>query len=571
MDIIRTGINLSKTIKNVTRFKEILTVFARNGFDEFISKTRIGDKIPEFVLPRSKVERPELAFSGMESQDWSKTIGYRLRLTFEELGPSFVKLGQLLSTREDMFDEGFIEEMKFLQDKVKGLPFTKLKKEVEDSLGDKISNVFEKVENKPIGTASIGIVFEGQLKSGEEVVIKVRRPNIDKIIETDFEIFYFIVTQIEKVSSEIKYLGISKVIEDFSTTLKSELDFRTEALNAKRMKTYVEKLDKSEVFYIPKTYDKYSSEKVLVIEKLKGIPFNNTKDITPKIPILEKKLNEGVEVFIHNLLVDGFFHADLHGGNFFLLENEVIGIIDFGLMGSLGKTNRSGLIAILYSIVNHNYENLVYEFLDVAEYDEIPNTDMLIRDFKDSLSPFIGLTVQQTNVSVLFGNIVKTLSKHKIYLPREWYIVFRALMTLDGVGKSLGIDFDIFGIIEKNIKPLIQEMFSTQKLLEESVWSIRDISSAMRIVPRHIRWFLKEISKKQYALELHLNGQEKAVKDLSNSLKYIGNSFIIASLLISGVIMTAQSGFKSFSDINAITWILWGLSIILFFKNLIRI
>ena len=196
-------------------------------------------------------------------------------------------------------------------------------------------------------------------------------------------------------------------------------------------------------------------------------------------------------------LKDGFFHADLHGGNFFLLENGTIGIIDFGLMGTLSKKGRKNFIAIIYSLITFNYENVVYEFLEVAQYDKIPDVDKLISDVKDALSPYVGLTVQQTDFSKVLKAVVSTLKTHEIFLPREWFIVFRALITLDGVGKSLGQDFDIYAMMEGDIKEIISSSLSKDELMEEGIWAAKDIISIARVVPRHIRWFLKDFSHKK--------------------------------------------------------------------------
>ena len=190
MDLIKTGIGISKTIKNVSRFREILTVLSRHGFSELILKSGLDKVIPGFVLP-ARVS--ELKNEDLSNDEWWQTFGEQLRLSFEELGPSFIKLGQLLSTREDILDPALIKELKFLQNKVKGIPFEVAKKVIEDNLGKKLSEVFLIIDEKPIGTASIGVVYKAQLHSGQKVVVKVRRPNIAKLIITDFEILIFIV------------------------------------------------------------------------------------------------------------------------------------------------------------------------------------------------------------------------------------------------------------------------------------------------------------------------------------------------------------------------------------------
>ena len=182
MDLIKTGIGISKTIRNVSRLREIVLVFAKHGFDEFIS-LGITSKIPNFVLPRSKRGIKEELDLETE-KDWPKVLGYRLRLCFEELGPAFIKFGQILSSREDLFDSSFIDEMKLLRDKVKSVPFSEVESQIEMSLGKPISKVFKSIDPTAIGTASIGVVFKGELLDGRQVVLKVKRPEIEKMMES---------------------------------------------------------------------------------------------------------------------------------------------------------------------------------------------------------------------------------------------------------------------------------------------------------------------------------------------------------------------------------------------------
>ncbi len=565
MDLIRTGIDITKTIKNVSRLREILTIFARNGFDEFIQSSGVLKFLPNFVLPSSKQEmKRKLSTAG--HAEIPQMIGIRLRQAFEELGPSFVKLGQLFCSREDMFPSAFIQELKLLQDQVKGLDFSIVKNEIESSLGQKIGDVFLSLDEHPIGTASIGVVHRGVLKSGEEIVVKVRRPNIRSIIEADFDIITYLVEQLEKVSAEIKYLGISRLLRDFAKTMSVELDLNIEARNRERLWENIHKHDKTEIFLLPKIYHEYNRENMIVMEFFDGIPFSNTQKIKPYLPILEDKLTSGLEVFIKNIIQDGFFHADLHGGNFFYLNKiDKIGILDFGLVGSMSKKSRMHFLAIIYSIVSHNFENLVFEFLNVAEYESIPDVDLLTNDIKDAISPFIGMTVQKINFPLLMRSIITTLRVHKLYLPRDWYIVFRGLAAMDGVGKSLGMDFDIYKIVEKDMNKMLKSFTSKDDLMEEGIWVARDLIESLRIVPRHLKWFLKDISKKNYAVEIRLTGYEKSFIKIFSSVVFLSFSLLSAVFIFSGLFFIEDKQNISFSGLPTITLVFWtiGLAIIL--------
>lgn len=565
MDIIKTGIGLGKTIKNVGRLREIASVFARHGFDEFIAYG-VTSKIPNFALPKaSKGIKEEL--KQREDREWPEVIGYRLRQCFEELGPAFIKFGQLLASREDLFDPAFTDEMAKLRDKVRAIPFSEVKESFEKDLGHATEEVFSYIEDTPIGTASIGVVYRGQLRTGEKVVVKVRRPKIENEIATDFSLLHFMAIQAEKVSDEVRYLGVSRIIKDFTLSLQVELNFNIEAMNAARFKKNLEKHDSKKVFRIPKIYEKYSCETILVMEEMIGVPFSHKEEILPVLDEVQSNLLYGVEIFMKTLLKDGFFHADLHGGNFFYLETGEIGLIDFGLMGALSKKSRKNFIAIIYALTTYNYENLVYEFLDVAEYEEIPDIDHLIQDVKDALAPFVGLTVQQTNFTLVLLTVIKALKKHRLYLPRDWYIVFRSLMTLDGVGRTIDLDLDLLKLFEKDINEIIQDSFSKDDLIEEGIWSAKDIMSSARVFPRHLKWFLKSWSKKGYAFELIHTGHEKGLKSLSSSIVFLGHAFLSAVFFYSGVSLL-EGEVLTWRDIPLIVWPIWVLSFVLFMIGL---
>lgn len=555
MGLITTSFKLTKTIRNISRLREIATVFAKNGLDEFISQN-VLNKIPDFVFPKKNKKIDEVSEN---DTSWGDVMGYRLKLCFEELGPAFVKFGQLLSTREDIFDEDFIRHMKMLRDQVSPLPFSKVKKHVEASLGKAIDEVFENIEDAPIGMASIGLVYKAKLKTGEKVVLKVKRPEIDRLIETDLSILIFLATQAERATEDIKFLGFSKVLQDFSYSLQSELNFNVEALNCEKMKKIISKYDEDEIYYLPSIYKEFSSENLLVMELIEGISFGDSQRIKEHLHELAPKIDKSVQVFMRCFLNEGFFHADLHGGNFFYMPDGKIALIDFGLVGNLSRNARHNFIAIIYAILTQNFENLVHEFLDVAVYDTVPDVDKLIIDIKNAIGPQIGLTVQQTNFALIIRSIITTLREHHIFLPSEWFVVFRALITLDGVGKSLDLDLDIFSILENDIHGIIKDTLTPDAFIEDGMWIAKDALSVSRIIPRHLKWFLKEFAKNNYAIKIRHKGIWKPISSLASSVRllsffilggilfFAGKSFVVPDALIN----------RPFLELPTITLVLW--------------
>ncbi|MBL6989985.1 MAG: hypothetical protein ISR65_09415 [Bacteriovoracaceae bacterium] len=565
MGIIGKSITVTKTIRNVSRLQEIVLVFAKNGFAEFITRG-VTSKIPNFVLPSATIKIKNELKEKKES-DWYQIIGYRLRKCFEELGPVFIKFGQILSTREDLLDPSIIEEMKLLRDKVKGIPFDEVKSVLEAALGNNLGNIFSSIDEHPIGTASIAVVHKGTLKDGEEVVLKVRRPKIIKTIETDIAIIMLLVQHVEKISQEIKFLGISKIVADFANGLQHEVNFNIEALNLERFKTNLTNHDVDQIFYIPKIYKKLSSEEVLVIEQIKGIPFTDRLEIEAIRPKLEVKIEKGVGLFVKTFLQDGFFHADLHGGNFFWQDNDRIALVDFGLMGYLSKRTRSNFIAIIYALLSFNYENLVYELLDVAEFEKMPDVEELIADVRSGLSPFIGLTVGQTNFSQVMHTVIRTLNRHQLYLPGEWFIIFRAFIMLDGVAKSIDIDVDLFELLQRDIKELVRQSMTKEDWIEEGVWAGRDVISSLRVIPRHFKWYLKDWAKKNYAIEVVHRGYKKEINRVSNTITFLAFALFAAIFIASGTFWQSTTKITTWKDVPTISWIFWVAGLALFFKG----
>ncbi len=569
MDIIKTSIGLTQTIRNVGRLKEILVVFAKNGFEEFITQA-IPSRLPNFVLPKSRKKiKDELKEN--EEKNWGKILALRLRISFEELGPTFIKFGQLLASREDIFPPEFIEELSKLKDRVKGIPFSKIKANVEESLGKKIEEIFEEVEEKPIGTASIAVVYRAKLLNGDQVVIKVRRPNVEKDIERDIALMEFLLTGLEKRSEELKFLGLSRLFHDFSIGIRSELSFTLEALNGQRFRTIIEKYDEDNIFYIPKILKEYSKENILVMEYVDGIKFTDRKKIEEIKKKISPKVEKVLKIILKTLLQDGFFHADLHAGNFILKTDNRIALIDFGLMGRLGVKERINFISIIHAILTYNFEELVYEFLDVADYDVIPNVDRLIGDVKESLLPFIGLTVRETDIPKVLKTIIKTLKTHQLYLPRDWYIVFRSFITLDGSGKSLGLDFDLYNMLEKDVHTLIKESLKKENLMDEALLTGKDIIQSLRILPRHIKWFLREWSKNKYGIEIIHTGHENAVEKVTNSIVFLGYIILTSVFVLSAVFFIGSGNIAHVNQIPPLSWIFFSFATISFLNGFRKI
>lgn len=563
MDILRTGIGIGRTIRNVSRLKEVLSVFAKNGFDEVIFKLKMTDVIPNFALPSVEESTLDLAERG---EQFSGVLGHRLRLCFEELGPSFIKLGQVLATREDLFDPSFIFQMKKLHGNAKAMDFDQVKTIIEENLGAEIKTVFSAFNEEPIGTASIGGVYRATLQSGEEVVVKVRKPGLKKIVRGDFEILDWVIIQLEKVSEDIKTLGLRHMLAEFEKSLNRELNFFQEANNAKKVKEAMGRLPDAHFIRIPKIFDEYTGEDILVMDFLDGRAFNTLSHIDELGADGADKIKICVKSFVYSLLREGFFHADLHGGNFFLLTDGNIGLIDFGLMGSLSQKDRISLIVVLSSMLQEDFDRLVSEFLEIADYQSMPDEKKLVRDLRDALSPYLGLSVQQTDVPALFRGIFHVLTDHKIMLPTEWFLIFRSIVMLDGIGQSLKIDLNFHELIMEDMEELASGILNLSELKKEALWLTRDGIASLRVLPRHVRWFAKHLEKRDYVLEFEVKGVESGFERLARSVEFLALIFFAAVCFCFAVFFVKDTLIFNLSDISILSWLsmLFGLLTLLF-------
>ena len=488
MKWIKTGRQLGQAVKNVQRLRQILTVFAKHGFGEFVDRMDLGKFLPGRLG----------AFA--ESQA-DKTTPERLRLAFEELGPTFVKFGQLLSTRSDLLPESFIEEFTRLQDHVQPLSFEVVKKVVESELNQKIEIAFAEFNPIPLAAASIGQVHEARLPSGDRVVVKVQRPESEKIIDTDISLLAFLAGLLEKYVPETRVVDPTMVVEEFFKTLAFELDFVVEANNIKKIaENTVGILD----VVLPKVYKSLSTHKILTLEKFEGVRVNDLKALD-QAGIDRKKIVElGAKTFFKWVMIDGLFHGDLHGGNLFILPGNRLGIIDFGIVGRLSQKSRDQLANMVMALLTEDYENLCYEYAELGASEASIDFEGFQREIRNTLSPYIGLSLEEMNIGRILIEATKIATRFNIKVPGDWMLVFKAILTIEGMGRALDPEFDLLLIGQELVKDLAKNQYSPQRISKDFAWLLRDVSNLMKILPRQIRLMFKKFNSNNFAFEIKI-------------------------------------------------------------------
>ena len=543
--IVKRSIQFTRAVKGVGRLRQIVSVLSKHGFGDVIDRLGLGGFLPNRLLKWADVNQ-------------GRNLGERMRLAFEELGPTFVKLGQVLSMRPDLVPESVVEELTKLQDRVSPLPFEVIQESLNRELGVKGLEQFLEINPVPLASASIGQVHEAILKTGEKVVIKVLRPDIKKIIETDISLLTLIAELFEKYFPELRVLNPKIFVEEFFKTLQYELDFKIEANN-------IEKIEKnsSEIpdLVFPKVYHELSTHQVLTLERFEGIRLND-KEAILNAPIDREKIAAiGARAFLYSVLKYGLFHGDLHGGNLFILPGEKLGVIDFGIVGRLSQKSRDQLATMVWALIQEDYETLCYTYADLGSADTSIDFDSFQREVRNVLSPYLGLNLNDVNSGRVLIEATKIAAKYNIRVPGDWMLVFRAIVTMEGMGRLLDPKFDMIAMGESLVMDLVKIQTSPSRLRKEAFKISRDVVSLLEVLPRNLRWALRKFARNDYALEIKSPDIHRVSQQIDRGSRRIARSMNGMGLLIAGAILIQADKGYHWDDYSVAGLVLLGLGI----------
>ncbi len=557
MGILRLGSQIGQTVKNVARLKTILVVMGRHGLAEIAERMRLDRLIPGFKFMR-------------KGEEGKRTLPERVRLTFEELGPTFVKLGQVLSTRPDLIPQEYAEEFKKLQDHVPAVPFDMIKKTIEAEFGRPYSEVYKTFNETPLAAASIAQVHEATLHDGTEVVVKVQRAGIDKLIDTDVSILFVIAGLLEKYIEEARVFNPTGIVEEFFKTLKKELDFVVEAGNMMKIRKNFQ--DRPHVV-IPQVFRSYSTTRVLTLEKLKGIRLSDRKALESSQMDIRQLAHEGVQAFYKMVLVDGIFHGDLHAGNIFILEDGKIGLVDFGIVGRLNQKVRDALGNMFLALVSEDFDALVYEYLEIGIPTGKTDIDHFSKQVRELVEPYFGLPLKDVNVGRMLLDLSILASQHGLRMSQDLMLVCKAIVTIEGMGRSIDPDFDIVKGMSEFAKVLLEARYNMERLSKELFYLMRDVTSLVQHAPRQLRLILKKLSSDEWVTRIKIEDIEHLDRAMTKGRQLLSLSIITACVIISATLLlifhqgTTLFGLSTFGFIG---FVFSGVLIFLYFVSYFR-
>ncbi len=547
-------------VKKLKRFSHVAQIISKYGLEELISRSNIESLTPSFFTnwnPKAK-------------RIFEQSIYVRLRLALEELGPTYIKLGQLISNRKDLVSAEMIEELQKLQDDVPAEEIdiqTKIKSEFNIDPKD----YFLSIDEKPFAAASISQVYKAELLSGEKVILKVKRTGIDKTIESDLAILKDIANYLENNYENLKRKNISQILKSFENSILKELSLSSEFQNVQRFR---ENFKKSKEIYVPKTYADFSNNNVLCMEFIEGIKINDKAGIEALGFDPKKVVLTGLDVYIKQILDDGFFHADPHPGNIFFMSNGQLAFIDFGSMGQITEQDKELLEEIVINFGFKNPQKIIRGIKKLAINHYIEDENQLARDILDIIDYMDYNTIETIDINVVIRKMNQILKTNHVLMPEFIYILMRGIALLEGVGQQLDTNLNIQKAIRPYAKKIAREKLHPEYLANKAIKNIKNAKDLFDDIPEDLSKLMNKLINDQIGMNFHIQDLPIIESLIKNSINKLVLAILTLTFGLGAAYLSSTEIWPMVGGIPLLAWlgflmsIFTGLSIVfLIFRN----
>lgn len=539
-----SAIHLGRRIRHVGRLAQIANILAKHGFWSVLEAANIGSSLtPEQRKVAEEISREESKQGqdvGFSSGDIELARPRRVREAIEELGPAFVKLGQLLASREDILPDAYIKELRKLHKDVVTLPFEIIQRVLREELGEEGLAQFAEISSTPLAAGSIGQVHPAVLKSGEKVVIKIQRPNIAEQIRIDLGLMEVLAGMLERYIPEFRSARPKVTVEEFMHAMEGELDFVREAGNLTKI---AQNFADNQFLILPEVNWDLTTTKVLTQTFVEGYALADKQGLVQAGLDPEVLVDRGLNIFLQMVFVDGQYHGDLHEGNLLAAEGNRIAMIDFGLTVRIGRVNRENLAGLLMALVEEDYESMVSHFVELADPSPSFNIVAFEEAVANELSPFIGLKLAKVRTGKMLWRLAKLSAKYGAPLPRPLILFFRTLAAFEGIGSRLTPDFDIINSCRAFSDKLVKKMYSKEAIKRQGLLIGRDLANLARFAPRQVRGLISQIVSGDLQINIASREVQFAANSLDRSVSRLAVSVIVAALIIgSSILVMARVG-----------------------------
>ncbi|PIE59032.1 MAG: ABC transporter [Desulfobulbus propionicus] len=511
---------IGRTYRHVHRYHRILRVLFKYGFEDLVERLHLDQYFASGLQVINRKPREQITrFTRPE----------RLRLVFEELGPTFIKLGQLLSTRPDLIPPAYLDELTKLQDSIPAFATEEVEAIFLDELGVTPEDFFHSFTSEPLAAASIGQVHRARLESGEEVVVKVRRPGIEQIITVDLEILSHLAGLMEQYLEEGQGHRPTGIVKEFSRGLSREIDFNNELAHMQR---FSRQFAGNRHIHVPKVYPLLSTERILVMEYVDGVKCSHIeqlKEMHCDLPLVAKR---GANLVMEQIFVHGFFHADPHPGNIFILPGNVISFIDFGQIGRLSLRDRELFSQLVLSLVSGNEQAIIAGILKVTLQQGEVDTELLSRDIAGFMDLYLYRPLGEIKAAKLLQELLHLLTRHKLSFKPSMYMMMKALSTVEGVGLMLDPDLQLILLAKPFMRKIQLDRMHPRRLADDLADTGGAYARLVRGMPDELLSILKRLRSGAMQFECKHQGLQSLGTALDRASNRIACSIVLAALII---------------------------------------
>lgn len=523
-------IQLNRNIRSIRRYRQIVKILIKYGFDHLLEYLNLS----QFVARSRRVLRRNGSTIAQLSP------AERMRLALEELGPSFIKLGQVLSTRPDVIPRNFVDEFAKLQDNVPSFPFAEVKEQIRLELGQAAENFFSYLEPVAIAAASIAQVHRARLISGEDVVVKVRRPGVVEVIETDIDVLMGLALLMERHMPGSDIYDPVGLVKEFARTIRREMDFSREGHTIEKIR---DNFGSDATLHFPKVYWQETGKGVLTMEYIDGIKVNDLAAI--ERAGLDRKLiaRRGADAFLKMVLEHGFFHGDPHPGNVLILPGNVICLLDYGIVGRLDAQLKVYLTDILLAILKRDVDEVISLLTYSGEISESLNTRALKRDLSEFIDGYYEIPLQEIEVGTMLAEFIDIITTFHIKFQPDLMLLAKSLVIVEGMGRELDPDFDMVEHLRPFMEQAIRDKMSPGHFAKDIGSMVMSYVNLTKSLPRELREILHRLNRNKFKIDLEHRGLDHFSKELDKSINRLSFSLIIAALIIgSSIVMQTNKG-----------------------------
>jgi ubiquinone biosynthesis protein len=467
------------------------------------------------------------------------TSAERVRRALEDLGPTFVKLGQILSTRVDLFAPEWIAEFEKLQDHATPVAFDAIHTQLVEDLGADPDSVFADLDPVPLAAGSIAQVHRARLRDGTEVVLKIRRPGIEAVIEADLRLLARLADALEREGPDLQHFRPRALVRQFAKSLRRELDLRTECRNAERIAI---NLGANEGIVVPEVYWEWTTARLNIQAFVAGIPGRNLASVDEAG--LDRRLlaRRGANAVLQMVLQDGFFHADPHPGNVFYLPENRLAFIDFGMVGRISLERRNQLAELLYGLAQRDSDRAAELLMDWGGNETLADVQDLSMDLDSFIDEFHGLALEQIEVGRLLGDLTALMRDHKLALPPDMALLFKAAISLEGLGRMLDPGFDMVSEARPFLERIGRQRSSPRALAKMGAKSLREAAALALHLPGELRRLLKAMDKGAIKVHVDVSRLDRSFVRMDRAASRLTMGIVTASLIIgSSIVMTVKT------------------------------